>query len=144
MPSPLSIVAAALLAGAQQPTPGDPRGVIRAAQRAVQSDSVAVARADWTARLSRDPSDRGAALGLATLARLTYDYPAAERLYRRLIADSLRPDRHLALARLGLARQLEGRGFSVEARPHFTRAREEARAAGDPATEGEALLTLAF
>ena len=122
----------------------DPRVVVRAATRAVQGDSAAALRARWTKRLARDSSDRAATLGLATIARLSYDYPAAERLYRRLLADSLHPDRYSPVARLGLARQLEGRGFSVEARPHFARAREEARAVGDAVSEGELLLTLSF
>jgi len=122
----------------------DPRAVVLAATRAVQGDSAGLLRQAWTTRLRRDSSDRVAALGLATLARLTYDYPTAERLYRSLLADSLRPDRYSPVARLGLARQLEGRGFSVQARPHFTRAREEARAVGDAVTEGELLLTVAF
>jgi len=122
----------------------EPRAVIRAAARAVQGDSAAALRARWASRLARDSADRAAALGLATLARLTYDYPLAERLYRKLLADSLRPDRYAPVARLGLARQLEGRGFSVQARPHFARAREEARAVGDAVTEGELLLPLAF
>jgi len=150
MPRPalvfLALALAAAAHGAAARAQGDenPRAVVHAATRAVQRDSVAALRVRWDARLRADSADRAAALGLATLARLTYDYPAAERLYRRLLADSLRPDGYTALARLGLARGLEGRGFSVAARPHFERAREEARAAGDAATEGEVLLPLAF
>lgn len=122
----------------------DPRAVVRAATRAAQVGNPAPLRATWAARLGADSTDRAALLGLATLARLTYDYPTAERLYERLLADSARPDGYVAIARLALARELEGRGFGVRARPHFARAREEARAAGDAATEGEVLLPLAF
>ncbi len=139
-----SLVVAAFLLGASANAVEDPRAVVVRATRAVQGDSAEPLRRRWTAQLDRNPADRAASLGLATLARLRYDYPAAERLYRSLIADSLRPDGYTALARLGLARGLEGRGFSVEARPHFFRAREEARTVGDGATEGEVLLTLAF
>ena len=122
----------------------DPRTVLRAATRAVWGDSAAPLRTRWAARFARDSSDRAAAFGLATLARLTYDYDAAERLYRRLFADSLHPDRFTALAHLGLARQLERRGFGVQAPPQFTRARELARTLADSTTEGEALTFLAF
>ena len=122
----------------------DPRVIVVRAARAVQGDSAESFRRVWTAQLDRNPADRDAVLGLATLARLTYDYSTAEGLYRRLMADSLRPDRHSSLARLGLARGLEGRGFSVEARPHFIRSLEEARASNDATTAGEVLLTLAF
>src|SRR5688572_12091292 len=103
----------------------DPRAVVVRATRAVQGDSAEPVRRSWTAQLERDPANRDAALGLATIARLTYDYPTAERFYRSLLVDSALADRHVALARLGLARGLEGRGFSAEARPHFMRAREE-------------------
>jgi hypothetical protein len=53
-----------------------------------------------SAVLVLDSTDRGALLGLATLARLTYDYPTAERLYGSLVA-AARPDRYAAFARLG-------------------------------------------
>jgi len=143
MPSSLAITFALVVTMSAQRAE-DPRTVLAHATRAVRADSVAPLRARWAARVQRDSSDRAATFGLATIARLTYDYPTAERFYRRLLVDSLRPDSYVAMARLALARQLEGRGFGVEARPHFTRAREEARAAGDAATEGEILLPLAF
>src|SRR5215212_2997433 len=120
------------------PQAEDPRAVVGQATRAVQGDSAAPLRARWSARLQRDSADRAAALGLATVARLTYDYDGAERLYRKLFADSLHPDRFAALAHLGLARQLERRGFGVLAPPQFELAREIARASGDATTEGEA------
>lgn len=140
----LALAAFAIVAAAQALPREDPRMVVVRATRAVQGDSIEPLRRRWEAQLDRDPADRAAALGLATLARLTYDYPTAERLYRRLLTDSLRPNRYSALARLGLARGLEGRGFSVQARPHFMRARDDARVAGDAPTEGEVLLTLSF
>jgi hypothetical protein len=71
----------------------DPRSVVRQATRAVERDSIGYLAARWETRLRHDASDGAAAIGLATIARLTYDYPTAERLYRRLYtADSARPD----------------------------------------------------
>ena len=63
---------------------GDPRAIVREATRAVESDRATELRALWQARLDRDSTDRAALLGLATLSRLTYDYPDAEARYRRL------------------------------------------------------------
>jgi hypothetical protein len=53
-----------------------PRAVVRHATAAVDNDSVAVVRARW-----ERAADRSAWLGLATLARLTYDYARADSLY---------------------------------------------------------------
>lgn len=119
--------------------------VVRQALRAVEGDSIAPVRERWSARLDHDPADRAALLGLATLARLTYDYPAAERLYTRLTtSDSLHPDRYAAYARLGLAWSLEERGRSDAAGEEFARARGAARATGSQEAEAEALIGLAF
>ena len=71
--------------GPRAPT-DDPRAVVRAAAAAVRTDSVAVYRARWKHRLAADTADRAAALGLATLARLTYDYPEANRIYRAMVS----------------------------------------------------------
>ncbi len=125
-------------------TPGA-RDVVRQAIHAVEGDSVAPLRTEWSARVSRDSSDRAALLGLATLARLTYDYPAADRLYSRLFnADSLRPDSYTAYARLGRAWSFEERGQSDAAGDEFARARDVAHAANDSPAEAEALIGLAF
>ena len=72
-------------AAAQQSTPG-PRDVVQSAERSVQDDSVAAVRARWTEALRRDSTDRAAALGLASLARLTYDFATAERLLNGMLA----------------------------------------------------------
>ena len=70
----LWLAALALPASGRLPAPtDDPRAVVRAAAAAVRSDSVAPYRARWQRRLAADTADRAAALGLATLARLTYD-----------------------------------------------------------------------
>src|SRR5262249_6141543 len=88
----------------------DPRSIVREAARAVEDDRAAELGARWQARLDGDANDRAALLGLATLARLRYDYPAAEALYRRV--DGAEADRFTAYARLGQAWALEERGFS--------------------------------
>ena len=152
--SPL-LLAAALAAPAwalQVPEPlrpaapgDDPSAVVREATLAVEHDSVAVLRARWEARRAADSLDRAALLGLATLARLTYDYPAAERRYRLLIAsDSTRPDRYTAYARLGRAWALEDQGWSTDAGTEFVAARGVARAARDRRAEAEAIIGMAF
>jgi len=121
------------------------RTVVRQAVHAVEGDSVAPLRARWSARLRQDASDRAALFGLATLARLTYDYPTADRLYPELFgSDSLRADPYAAYARLGRAWSLEERGESDGAGDEFARARRTARAAGDAVAEAEALIGLAF
>lgn len=123
----------------------DPRALVREATRAVQVDSARWASARWQARLARDPSDRAAMLGLATLARLTYEYRTADRGYRELFAtNSLRPDRYAIYARLGLTQGLHAQGRQQEADRLLGRAREDARTLGDRVAEGEALFWLAI
>ncbi|HEX6107245.1 MAG TPA: CHAT domain-containing protein [Gemmatimonadales bacterium] len=126
------------------PDPEDPRAVVQRAAAAVKGDSVAGLRSRWASRLARDSSDRAAALGLATLARLTYDYAGAERLYRRLASGTGAPDRFAVYARLGLAQALEERGTMAEVDGLFAGALGEARALRDRAAEGEALLWLGY
>ena len=123
----------------------DARHVVLQAIHAVEGDSIVPARSRWSGRLHADSADHAALLGLATLARLTYDYPASDRLYLRLVsADSLHPDAYAVYALLGRAWSLEERGRSDAAGQEFTRARDAARAAGAPAAEAEALIGLAF
>jgi tetratricopeptide (TPR) repeat protein/voltage-gated potassium channel Kch len=123
----------------------EPAAVVREATLAVEHDSVAALRALWLARRASDSLERAPLLGLATLARLTYDYPAAERLYRMLTAgDSVRPDRYAAYARLGRAWALEDQGWSTESGVEFVAARRVARAAGERRAEAEAIVGMAF
>ena len=130
---------------ARADTVGSARDVVRRALLAVEGDSIAPVRTRWSAGLQRDATDRAAVLGIATLARLTYDYTTSDRLYPQLFnADSLHPDSYVAYARLGRAWSLEERGQSDAAGDEFARARRAARGAGDPAAEAEALLGLAF
>src|SRR5262245_35337516 len=93
--------------------PEEPRAVVHEATRAVEEERTAPLRALWQARLEGNSQDRVALLGLATLARLTYDYSTAEALYRRLgAADHATPGRFTAYALLGQAWAFEERGFS--------------------------------
>ena len=119
----------------------DPRAVVRAAAQAVQGDSAARLDARLRARVTRDPNDRAAFLGLATLARLRYDYPAAESAYRLL---SRPDDRYAVYARLGLAEAFEARSMRQVSRPEFERALSAARQLGDHVAEGRALVFLSI
>ncbi len=120
-----------------------PADVVRVAQQAVEGDSVAAVSARWTARLRRNPADRAAELGLATLARFTYRYDEAERRYARLLPPTGQPaDRYSAYARLGYGIGLRWRGRVVEAEPWLAQAAADAQPVGDPSLEAEALLAL--
>ena len=141
------LTAASSVAASGEPKgqPEDPRSVVRDATRAVENETVAQLGALWQARLDHDPTDRAALIGLATLARLSYDYPRAEALYRRADrADAAPPDRFTAYARLGQAWALEERGFSNGAEAQFEGARTAAHRVGDGAAEAEALIALSF
>jgi tetratricopeptide (TPR) repeat protein len=123
----------------------DARAVVRQAVHAVEGDSVVAMRSRWSGLLHADSSDRAALLGLASLARLTYDYPASDRLYLQLAGgDSLPVDPFAVYARLGRAWSLEERGQSDAAGEEFARTRDAALTAGEPAAEAEALIGLAF
>ena len=130
-----------LLAAAQHPSPVEsPRQIVRQATRAVEGDSARTVAARWSARLGRRPSDRAAALGLAELARDTYDYVAAERGYAALAAGD---DAYAAQAALGMAYGFSTRGRLAPAMEWFERAERIARAAGDRSARAEALMSLA-
>lgn len=124
------------------PAADAPRSVVRDATRAVEGDSAPRLGARWNARIRRDPADRAALLGLATLARLRYDYPAAESTYRRLLTGP--HDDYAVYAWLGLGDGYESRSFGRDAAREYTLALGAAREIGDRLSEGETLLRLAF
>ena len=124
----LMLLAVALLVAHPSGPDEDPRAIVRSALRAVEGDSVAALRARWEARLWRDSTDRPAVLGLATLARLTYDYPTADRLYRKLLG-AARPDRYTPFAQLGLAWGRDAQGLSNDADSAFVRSRAKSETA---------------
>jgi CHAT domain-containing protein/tetratricopeptide (TPR) repeat protein len=124
-------------AGAQ-----DARGVVQAVKRAVEADTALRARTRFRQRLARNPHDREALLGLGTLLRLTYDYPASDSLYRRLVAGPV--DGFTVYARFGTAEGLEARSYGRAATTTLSHALRDARAINDRTAEGEILLWLAF
>src|SRR3954454_13354347 len=139
----LWLAALAIRAPAGRPAPpDDPRAVVRAAAAAVRNDSVAAYRARWTHRLAADSTDRAAALGLATLARLTYDYSEANRIYRAMVPADGPSDRYAVYAWLGWGQGYEEYGRDADLL--FVQALEGARALGDSAAIGEALTWLGY
>jgi hypothetical protein len=118
-----------------------PRDVVRTAVRAVEGDSVARVAGRWRADLRRDSHDGAALLGLATLARLTYDYAAAEQLYDRVLARGA-DDHYEVHAQLGRAKGFEARALADSLVRPYQAARAGARALGDSAAEAQALIGL--
>lgn len=105
-----ALAVAAPIATAQQ---GDtlPETVLRSAERALQDDSLETVTARWRAALEHDRTDPAATLGLATVARQTYDFERADSLLTALLARSgARVDGWTVRARLGLYRVANARG----------------------------------
>jgi CHAT domain-containing protein/tetratricopeptide (TPR) repeat protein len=129
-------------AAAQQSTP-DPRDIVQSAERAIQDDSVAAVRDRWTEALRRDSTDRAAALGLGSLARLTYDFAAAERLFSGILARAgASVDPWTVQARIGLYRVANSSGNTARADSLLNDAIREARRIGDRGGERDALIGL--
>ena len=102
---------AATQASASAQVEPDPERVVRAAERGLQDDSLEQVSTRWRAALARDNTDRAAVLGLATIARQTYDFERAEQLLRGLLARAGdRSDGWTVQARLGLYRVANARG----------------------------------
>ncbi len=126
-------------ATAQSAVPG-PRVVVHAAERAVSDDSLRAVQARWSAALARDSSDRAAALGLGTLAQLTYDFPAASSLFQRVLANASAPDAWTVQARFGLYRVALSQGDYRGADSLLSAVSAEARGLGDRGGEMDALM----
>jgi tetratricopeptide (TPR) repeat protein len=127
---------------AAQTGESEARAVVRAAERAVSDDSADVVRARWSAALQRDSSDRAAALGLGSVARLTYDFAAADRYFTGVLARGGPPDRWSVQARLGLYRVALATGDNTRSDSLVTIALREARGIGDRGSEMDALIGL--
>jgi CHAT domain-containing protein len=127
----------------QQLPAGTAPAVVAEAAAAVAADSTQLVAARWSAQLAARADDRPARLGLATLARLGYDYPQAERRYRALFAsDWSRADPYAIYAALGQADALLVQGRVLDADRVLEQALTGARALHDSLAEGEALLRL--
>ena len=113
-------------AAAERSAP-EPRDVVHTAERAVSDDSLETVRARWSAALARDSTDRAAALGLGSLSRLTYDFPAAERHFTSILARGGPRDEWSVQARLGLYRVALASGDNTRSDSLVTIALEEAR-----------------
>jgi tetratricopeptide (TPR) repeat protein len=116
------------------------RAAVVSATDAVEGDSVARVQRRWQALAGRDSA---ALLGLATLARLTYDYPAAERIYRLFQTRTAgSPSAAHLYATLGLGLSEAARMRFVPAIATLTRALREAETLGDSRAAVEAKLSL--
>lgn len=144
---PLLLVAR-LLVGAPatamaSPPDTNPRGIIAAVVRAVESNTAETAGAAWRARLERDPGDVAARFALATLDRLSYRYPAAISGYTAVRAlPPAQAGRFAAFAWLGEGQVHWISGHYAEATASYTAAIERARALRDAEAEALALVAL--
>ena len=77
------LVSVFLFARLQATTVEDPAVVVHRIQRGIEGDSITAMTTAWRRTLARAPNDRLASFALATVARATYDYAAADRSTRR-------------------------------------------------------------
>lgn len=127
---------------AAQSDEGAARAVVHAAERAVSDDSADVVRARWSSALERDSTDRAAALGLGSVSRLRYDFPAAERYLASILERGGPQDSWSVQARLGLYRVALATGDNRRSDSLVTLALKEARRIGDKGSEVDALIGL--
>jgi CHAT domain-containing protein len=135
-----ALAAAAPLASAQQ---GDtlPERILRSAEHALQDDSLETVTTRWRAALARDSTDPAATLGLATVARQTYEFERADSLFNRLLTRSgARVDGWTVRARLGIYRLANARGEMKRADTLLQRAIAEARQIDDRPAQVAALI----
>ncbi|HEX2219314.1 MAG TPA: CHAT domain-containing protein [Gemmatimonadales bacterium] len=119
------------------------REVVQSAERAVADDSAAVVAARWNQALRRDSADRVATLGLGTLARVTYEFETAERLFEGMLQGNRPgPDEWSVQARLGLYRVANAAGDMRRADSLAELALRDARLIGDGGGEMDALIGL--
>ena len=133
------LTAAALLQAPASRTIG-PRAIVREATRAVEADSVIALASRWTSLLDRDSSTNDALLGLATIARLSYRYPEATRLYLRITSERRLRQAVVPWAYLGLAKAVQTMGDNAGADSLYRLAWQQASGDGDSAASALALL----
>jgi tetratricopeptide (TPR) repeat protein len=131
----------ALLASQELPGPAvrEPRAIARRAILAIEGDSAVPLSRRWSAESRTDGSTPGPVLGLAHLARLSYDYPAAESLFLRIVSETQAGEWSVA-ARLGLAASAAAQGNFSRADMLYAAAEVEAAQIGDRESRAEALL----
>jgi CHAT domain-containing protein/tetratricopeptide (TPR) repeat protein len=139
----LSLLLSILILAPQGPKSADPAEVVLRATRGVMADSVNALTSEWKGALERNPADPAALLGLATLARLTYDYVAAEQWYQKLVPQ-VGPDRFSPWVGLGRAHGLLVRGQRKQAALMSEFAVVEARQIGDASVQLQAQLLLSL
>lgn len=138
------LVTVLLFARLQATTVEDPTVPVHRVQRGIEGDSAGAMTTAWRRTLARSPNDRQASFGLATAARLTYDYDTADRLYAQVFATAPGvPDRLSAFARLGAGLALLAHSRYERADSVLSRAVLDARVVGAPDAEAEALIALA-
>jgi CHAT domain-containing protein/tetratricopeptide (TPR) repeat protein len=140
MALPLTCVTVLLLA---QAVPDRPSDVTWQAMRAVERDSVPAFRSSWERELARDPTNRRAMLGLATLDRLLYDTAARGR-YLRLLNNPPPDDPYTPYAWIGLGwLDLWRVGFD-SSRIIFGHGLRSATTTGDSVARAEATLLMGW
>lgn len=143
--------------------------VIIWARLAIEGDSVEVVEQQWQSQVAGDSFSFTAALGLATLSRLSYNYQRAEERYQEMLVrlnlrangrdgSSLQSDpgqpgpgqpgyeipAAMCYVYLGLGWQADTRGDLIAADSFFQAARVYGRRARNPSLEAEAMLGLAM
>jgi CHAT domain-containing protein/tetratricopeptide (TPR) repeat protein len=128
------IVALVGAAPAQQAKPtdaGDAWRIVRSAQAAVETGTEARYEREWTAAVSKNPSDRRALLAFAALAQQRYQYERADSLYDRIIRLQPAGSQYTAAAHVSMALWRAIGSDVVRADSLFMQARAEDLRAGD-------------
>jgi hypothetical protein len=144
----LYAIGAALIALPPSGADSSARAVVAHGLRAVEGDSAGVVEGRWAKAVAADRGDRLSALGLATIARLTYRYDVADAALAALIpvasstleAGGPAADAVAVYAALGLGWSYDARGFQARSDSAFVRARVMARSIRDRVAEAEALV----
>jgi len=123
---------------------GRPSDVVRQATHAVEVDSTGPALVRWRASLARDSSDFSALLGLATIARLTYDDAGADRLYAMVAVKTPPGSAYAAWAALGRGESRLYHAPLDSASAWFVTAARAARSANDSVAMAQALFGLSI
>jgi CHAT domain-containing protein/tetratricopeptide (TPR) repeat protein len=138
------LVSVFLFARLQATTVEDPAVIVRRVERGIEGDSVSAMTTAWRRTLSKTPNDRLATFALATTARLTYDYDAAERLYAQVVATApAGSDRLSTFARLGAGLAELAHSRYERADSTLVHAIADAHAANAPDADASALIALA-